>query len=140
MPPRTRRKPAPAVEREALTSVEEKIDSKPGDGVEEVADETSKPTQEVQVQTQAEEQAMSPAKPQTEQSKAWKRLLGAASDQAAKKPRITKTPSVQSAENNLKDSVRPGLILISIGLNPGIMTGKLGKHPPTHNHHHSSKD
>jgi len=45
-----------------------------------------------------------------------------------KKPRLPTAPSAQavSAENNLRDSIREGLILVSIGLNPGIMTGKLG--------------
>lgn len=48
----------------------------------------------------------------------------------SKKPRLQNPASSQivaaAAENNLKDSVREGLILISIGLNPGIMTGKTG--------------
>lgn len=128
MPPRARRKP-PKVDEEALTGVEEKIDNNQ-DGFEGVVEpkEASTTTAESQTKSQAEVQAESPTKPPTEQSKAWKRLLGSSSEHAAKKPRITKTPS---AENNLKDSVRPGLILISIGLNPGIMTGKLGEYCQT---------
>lgn len=50
---------------------------------------------------------------------------------APKKARIKKssTASVDTTAplvNNLKDSVRPGLILISVGVNPGKLTGQLG--------------
>lgn len=47
---------------------------------------------------------------------------------ASRKPHLPTSPSTQAvpAENNLRDSLREGLILVSIGLNPGIMTGKLG--------------
>lgn len=58
-----------------------------------------------------------------------KRLTNSSANGTLKKPRLQTTASAPVlAENNLKDSVREGLILISIGLNPGIMTGKTGKH------------
>lgn len=49
----------------------------------------------------------------------------------AKKPRTKKSSSSSVTTsiplvNNLKDSVRPGLILISVGVNPGKLTGQLG--------------
>lgn len=46
-----------------------------------------------------------------------------------KKPKLVKKPSSSggTAVNNLKDSLRPGLILVSIGLNPGLTTGLKGK-------------
>lgn len=49
----------------------------------------------------------------------------------AKKVRTKKSASSSAATsapliNNLKDSVRPGLILISVGVNPGKLTGQLG--------------
>lgn len=55
---------------------------------------------------------------------------------ATKKARTTKVVATSAATskalvNNLKDSVRPGLILISIGVNPGKLTGQIGKSGPS---------
>lgn len=51
---------------------------------------------------------------------------------AIKKARTTKVTAAsvttsKALVNNLKDSVRPGLILISVGVNPGKLTGQIGK-------------
>lgn len=65
-----------------------------------------------------------------ESSKARKRKSDTDADetQPAKRSRSVSQPAklVQPAVNNLQDSIREGLILISVGLNPGIMTGKTG--------------
>lgn len=54
---------------------------------------------------------------------------------AVKKARTTKVTAAsvtasKALVNNLKDSVRPGLILISVGVNPGKLTGQIGKSAP----------
>lgn len=116
MPPRTRKGVVvAAVQGEELTGIEEKIsDSRSGsEALAAVASETIPPN------SQAETSKLIKKRKQADQSNESSEL---------KKPRIPTTLSTKAvrAENNLKDSVREGLILISIGLNPGIMTGKLG--------------
>lgn len=66
--------------------------------------------------------------------KFFKRKRGASGDidAAVKKARTKKSGSTVGATsvplvNNLKDTVRPGLILISVGVNPGKKTGEVGK-------------
>ena len=62
------------------------------------------------------------------QPKKRKNDIGAG-EEPAKKVRTAKptpTPAKPIAVNNLKDSIREGLILISIGLNPGLQTGRTG--------------
>lgn len=99
------RRAAPIHQGEPVTGIEETVETSRSTSVEAIEDKT-------------------PEK-QTPTRKRGKMWLDA---DFVKKPRLSKTPSAQAvpAENNLKDSIRPGLILISIGLNPGIMTGKLG--------------
>lgn len=46
-----------------------------------------------------------------------------------KRPRLTNELSpITPAVNNLEDSLRPGLILVSIGVNPSIMSGMKGEY------------
>ncbi|KAK5945517.1 uracil DNA N-glycosylase Thp1 [Knufia obscura] len=117
MPPRTRKGTAAALQDEKLTGVEEKVADSTGGSETPVADDrnAAEPT--------------SPTKTDTATTKR-KRTTKSTPSSTPKKPRLSssQTPSTQPAtpENNLKDSLCPNLILVSIGLNPGIQTGRTG--------------
>lgn len=116
MPPRTRKGvAAAAAQGETLSGTEEQLPVSRSDSEAPTASTTPATTASSQLET-------------SNATTKRKRAIPSNDSTTPKKPRLPTTSSAKAVtpENNLKDSLREGLILVSIGLNPGIMTGKLG--------------
>jgi len=116
MAPRTRSgAAAAAAQSETLTGTEGQLSSSRSDSEVPAADMSPENTARSQLETSNTTTKRKRATPNRDST-------------TPKKPRLPTTSSAKATtpENNLKDSLREGLILVSIGLNPGIMTGKLG--------------